>query len=71
MTFLQKSLTIFHSAMYGGAVVATGLDYFCRELSHPHVGLEQSQGQARQQPRVLLVLLGHFGILAHHHDHRY
>ena len=25
---LQKSLTIFNSALYGGAVVATGVDYF-------------------------------------------
>ena len=24
----QKSLTIFNSALYGGAVVATGVDYF-------------------------------------------
>ena len=26
--FLQKSLTIFHAALYGGAVITTGLDYF-------------------------------------------
>jgi len=26
--YLQKSLTIFHSALYGGAVITTGLDYF-------------------------------------------
>ena len=25
---LQKSLTIFHAALYGGAVITTGLDYF-------------------------------------------
>lgn len=25
---MQKSLTIFNSALYGGAVVATGIDYF-------------------------------------------
>ena len=28
MFLLQKSLTIFHSALYGGAVITTGLDYF-------------------------------------------
>jgi len=26
--YLQKSLTIFHAALYGGAVITTGLDYF-------------------------------------------
>ena len=25
---MQKSLTIFHAALYGGAVITTGLDYF-------------------------------------------
>ena len=25
---MQKSLTIFHAALYGGAVITTGMDYF-------------------------------------------
>ena len=28
LCLFQKSLTIFNSALYGGAVVATGVDYF-------------------------------------------